>query len=276
MYEAGFIGVGNMGEALARGLAASIGGERLLLLDVAVERARHVAEALGAAVAESLGAMAASARVIVVAVKPPQVLETLRALAPHLVGGQTILSVAAGVPLGAMTRALGSEPKATVVRAMPNTPCLVGRGVSALAAASHTPEESLFAAERVLSGVGLALRVPEGQLDAVTALSGSGPAYVFRFLEGLVDGAMALGLDARTARQLAVETVAGAAALAGASTDTLGVLRERVTSKGGTTAAALAVFDGRDLVGTIRAAMQAAAARSEEMGRAYGDDGGAA
>jgi pyrroline-5-carboxylate reductase len=273
MYEAGFIGVGNMGEALARGLAASIGGERLTLLDVEATRVRHVADALGAVVAGSVAELAASARVIVVAVKPPQVLETLQALAPHLVGGQTVLSVAAGVPLAAMTRALGSEPRATVVRAMPNTPCLVGRGVSALAAASDAPEASLLAAERILAGVGLALRVPEDQLDAVTALSGSGPAYVFRFLEGLVDGAVALGLEPRLARLLAVETVAGAAALAAASTDTLGVLRERVTSKGGTTAAALSVFDGHDLVGTVAAAMRAAAARSAEMGQAYGDDG---
>jgi pyrroline-5-carboxylate reductase len=273
MYEAGFIGVGNMGEALARGLAASIGGERLLLFDVEPERARHVADALGAAVAPGLAEVAASARVIVIAVKPPQVLETLRALAPHLVGGQTILSVAAGVPLAAMTRALGPSARATVVRAMPNTPCLVGRGVSAISAAEGAPEASVLAAERVLSGVGLALRVPESQLDAVTALSGSGPAYVFRFLEGLVDGAVALGLDAKTARRLAVETVAGAAALAAASTDALGALRERVTSKGGTTAAALGVFDGHDLVGVVREAMGAAAARSAELGRAYGDDG---
>jgi pyrroline-5-carboxylate reductase len=270
MHEVGFIGTGNMGEALARGLAKSIGGERILLRDLDAPRAEHLAEAIGATVAPSAEALAAASRLVVIAVKPQHVLETLRAIAPHLGPGQTVLSVAAGVPLASMREALGAAPGASVLRAMPNTPCLVGRGVSALAAPEGTPEPALLAAERILGSVGAVLRVQESQMDAVTALSGSGPAYVFRFMEGLLEGAAALGLDPRTARHLAVETVAGAAALAAASSDTLGTLRARVTSKGGTTAAALAVFDAHDLVGTIGAAMEAAAARSAEMSRDYG------
>jgi len=148
---------------------------------------------------------------------------------------------------------------------MPNTPCLVGRGVTAIAVGQGADEGRAAAIRDVLSAVGMVVDVAESQLDAVTALSGSGPAYVFRFIEGLITGGVALGLDRELATQLAIATVGGAAALAEESDDAPDVLRARVTSPGGTTAAAIRSFDAQGLVAMVTTAMAAAAARSVEM-----------
>ncbi len=263
MYEAGFIGVGNMGEAIVRGLAPALGRGTIALFDPHRERVEAVGAELGCAVLDSAEAVAASSEVVVVAVKPGVVLPLLEALRPAIGHRPIIVSVAAGVTLAAMHAAVAGA--ASVVRAMPNTPCLVGRGVTAIATHPGAAEGAAERARAILSAVGLVVEVAEERIDAITALSGSGPAYVFRFMEGLIAGATALGLDEDLARRLAIATVGGAAALAEGSAEPPDVLRARVTSPNGTTAAALASFDADGLIAIVEKAMAAAAARSGEM-----------
>src|SRR5690606_7462954 len=168
-----------------------------------------------------------------------------------------------------LSRWLGGHRR--IVRAMPNTPALIGMGVTGLAALSGTGEADRQTAERVLAAVGPTVWVSdESLLDAVTAVSGSGPAYVFLFIEALQDAALGLGLDARQSRELALHTVAGAAQLALRSDEAPATLRERVTSKGGTTAAALAVMEAGGLRTLVANAVQAACRRSVEMGEEFG------
>jgi len=154
---------------------------------------------------------------------------------------------------------------------MPNTPALVGAGITGLAALPEISDADRTLAAAILASVGEVVWVDnDAQLDAVTAVSGSGPAYVFRFLEGLIQGAQAVGLSAEQSRQLALATLSGATQLAAQSEDPPAVLRERVTSKGGTTAAALAVFDGEDFTGMTQRAIAAAAQRARELSEAFG------
>jgi pyrroline-5-carboxylate reductase len=267
MKTVGFIGTGNMGEALARGVAARAGDLRILLHDVDSARCEGLAMAIGASAEASVERLAAASDLVVLAVKPPQVLSVLQALAPHFAKQPIVLSVAAGIPIAAMVAAVGGA--ARIVRAMPNTPCLIGKGISAWAAGPGVGEADIALACGVLEAVGAVVAVDEAQLDAVTALSGSGPAYVFRLIEAMTAGGMALGLSPALAATLARETVAGAAALAAASGEDPAVLRARVTSKGGTTAAALAVFEAGDLEGLVVRAMTAACDRGAEMSRVY-------
>jgi pyrroline-5-carboxylate reductase len=168
-----------------------------------------------------------------------------------------------------LQRWLGGHGK--LVRTMPNTPALIGQGITALYAAPGVEVSRRAEAESVLAAVGQTVWVDnEDLLDPVTALSGSGPAYVFYFLEALHAGGRALGLEDATARRLALQTVVGAAQLAAASQESFATLRERVTSRGGTTAAALAVMNDRNMAGIIAAAMQAASDRGCEMGEMLG------
>lgn len=205
--------------------------------------------------------------VIVLAVKPQQMREAVQALAP-LLGDQLLMSVAAGVRASDLSRWLQGHRR--VVRTMPNTPALVGLGATGLAALPGTPPQDRALAEAIMGAVGCTVWVDdEVRLDAVTALSGSGPAYVFRFIECLIAGGQQLGLDAEQARRLALQTVLGAAQLASSSEEPVSVLRERVTSKGGTTAAALAVFEAGALPDLVARAMAAAEQRSAELGDSF-------
>lgn len=206
--------------------------------------------------------------VAVVAVKPQVMAEALPRLAP-LGGGPTlILSVAAGTPIAVIEAALG--PGTPVLRAMPNTPAAVGRGISALVGNAAAGEAGLALAEALMAAVGETVRLDdEGQIDAVTGVSGSGPAYVFHLIEALAAAGMAEGLPEPLAVRLATATVAGAGALAQGSGQPAGELREEVTSPQGTTAAGLAVLmdEGSGLPPLMRRTVAAAAARSRELGR---------
>ena len=266
-----FIGGGNMA-------AAIVGGMRKKGVDAATitvvepftaSRERMAADFAVRTLAvpdESLG----NASLIVLAVKPQNMREACGALAPFL-KSQTVLSIAAGIRLPDMRRWLGGNAK--LVRCMPNTPALIGQGISALFAAPGVEVSRRAEAEAVLSAVGQTVWVDrEDLLDPVTALSGSGPAYVFYFLEALQAGGRELGLEDETARRLALQTFVGAAQLALASRESFATLRERVTSKGGTTAAALEVMRERGIAESIAAAMQAASRRGQEMGEVLGKD----
>ena len=196
-----------------------------------------------------------------IAVKPQYVSEVSQQLAAA--GVSRILSVAAGVTTEAMEAA---APNARVVRCMPNTPALVGLGASAIAGGSLAQPEDLDWAETILGAVGMVVRVSEADLDAVTGLSGSGPAYVFHLAEGLIAAGIAEGLSPEIADALARQTLLGAATLLSESGEDPGVLRANVTSPGGTTAAGLAVFADADLMGLVRNVVGAATARSRELG----------
>ena len=211
-----------------------------------------------------------SRRIWVLAVKPQFMRETVATLQPYLQPDTLVVSVAAGISTATLGEWLGSaeQPWTRLVRAMPNTPALIAAGATGLLAGSGVSENDRAHVMTLFKAVGEVVWVEDDHaIDVVTSLSGSGPAYVFLFLEAMIAAAVEQGMDPATARRLALATVSGATQLAGLSHEELSTLRERVTSKGGTTAAALEVFDKRDFVGGVRAAMQAAAARAAELSR---------
>ncbi len=265
MTRLAFIGAGNMARAIVGGLIDA-GGVSIVCADPVAEQ-RTALATLGAETTTDNTAAVTGADAVVLAVKPQVLPEVCRALAPALADARPlVVSIAAGVPLSVLAACCGQT--LPIVRCMPNTPALIGHGITALYANSRASGEQRALAERILGATGAALWVDsEAELDAVTAVSGSGPAYVFALIEAMEHAGVALGLPEQTARQLAVATAEGAGALAAGSSESPAVLRERVTSPGGTTAAALAVFAERDFGGLVAAAIRAAHARSAELGR---------
>ncbi|CAB3640385.1 pyrroline-5-carboxylate reductase [Trinickia soli] len=265
-----FIGGGNMAAALIGGLIKrGVAPAHLYAIDVNEDaRARTHTQfgvATGAQTDETLGGYDA----IVLAVKP-QVLKAVAAsLAPHL-STQLVVSIAAGIRGADLSRWLGGYTR--IVRAMPNTPALIGQGVTGLAALAGVDEAGRALATDVLGAVGTTVWFDdESKIDAVTAISGSGPAYVFYFIEAMQEAARRLGLSDEEGRALALGTFAGAAQLAVQSDESAAVLRERVTSKGGTTAAALAAFDAQGVKEAIVKGALAAEARAKVMGDELGN-----
>jgi pyrroline-5-carboxylate reductase len=250
-----------MGSALVGGLLASgWAPEDIVVVDkLAPARASISSRHRGVTVAE--GVVAGDAAVL--AVKPADAEEACRAL--REVGVGRVLSIAAGVTLGALESWLG--PRTEVVRAMPNTPALVGEGASALAGGSLASEEVLSWAEAILGAVGVVSRVPESQLDAVTGLSGSGPAYLFLVAEALIEAGVAAGLPAAVSRSLCLQTLLGSARLLAESGDDPAALRAQVTSPGGTTEAGVAVLEARGVRQALVDAVVAATERSRQLGR---------
>jgi len=267
-----FIGGGNMASALIGGLIRR--GTRPGAISVVelVPAARKRLERRRVHASAAPDTRTAKADILVLAVKP----QDMRAAATALAGsaqGKLVISVAAGIRLRDLARWLGGHRR--LVRCMPNTPALIGAGVCGLYAAKGASLADKRRAERILAAVGKTVWVPdEDLLDPVTAVSASGPAYVFWFVEQLEASALALGLAPKTARLLALETVLGAAKLAAGSAEAPAVLRQRVTSKGGTTAAALKVFADAGMAESFRRAVQAASRRGAELGAMFGKDSG--
>jgi pyrroline-5-carboxylate reductase len=255
------VGGGNMGEALLGGLL-SRGRSGLGVVEQSPER-REVLSTLFPERVTVLEVPAACAGAVV-AVKPQHVEQACRELAG--VGCPRVLSIAAGVTIASLEGWLGEE--VAVVRAMPNTPAQVGAGAAAVAPGSRAGADDLAWAEEVLGAVGTVVRVDEGALDAVTGLSGSGPAYVFAVTESLTKAGVAAGLDPGIAAALARQTVVGAGRLLEESHRSPAELREAVTSPGGTTAAGLAVMKEKGLDAVLKAVVAAATARSKELGSA--------
>ena len=256
------IGGGKMGEALLVGLVSSGWAESGELHLVEPDPARQ--EAITAAVpAASISSDPVADTDTVIAVKPDVVADVVPALAAAGVG--RVLSIAAGVRTDAIEA--GLPPGTPVVRAMPNTPALVGKGAAAIAAGSAASAQDLDWAREILEAVGTVAVVNEHDLDAVTGLSGSGPAYLFRLAEALRSAGASQGLDPATADALTRQTLLGAAALLSESGEDPGRLRGDVTSPGGTTAAGLAVMDAADFMGLIDRVVDAATRRSRELGQ---------
>jgi pyrroline-5-carboxylate reductase len=264
-----FVGGGNMASALIGGLIGrGWQAADLSVVEIAAEARRALEQRYGLAVSAELPPRIGADAVVLLAVKPQHMRQVAAALRAKL-SGQLVVTIAAGIRTPDLSRWLGGH--ARIVRVMPNTPALVQAGVSALYAMPGVASEDCREAESILAAVGPTLWVQREELmDAVTAVSGSGPAYVFYFMEALADAARELGLDAAAARLLALETFHGAAALARQSDDPPAVLRARVTSKGGTTEAALRVLDERSVRERVIEAIKRAAARSRELGEELG------
>jgi pyrroline-5-carboxylate reductase len=257
------IGGGKIGEALLSGLLRR-GAGPVVVCERSPQRAAELSARHGVDAVDLAGA-AARARVLLVAVKPQDIDALLAALAPHVGPEHLVVSVAAGVPTARIEAAL---PAGTpVVRVMPNTPALVDEGMSVLSAGAHAGEEHLDEAEALLAAVGRVRRVPESQQDAVTALSGSGPAYFFYLVEAMVDAGILLGLPREVAADLIVQTALGAAVMLRDSGEHPVQLREAVTSPGGTTIAAVRELERHGVRAALIAAIEAAHDRSVELGR---------
>ncbi len=263
----GFIGAGKMGSAIIKGIlrAGLVERDRLAASDPI--------EALGKALVDDTGVrflrdnveLARSSDIVVLAVKPQVIDAVLQELAGTPLDGKLVVSIAAGVPLA---RIEGLLPEGTrAVRVMPNTPCLVGAAASAYAGGRWAKDEDLDRVGQILSSVGLAVTVEEHHLDAVTALSGSGPAYVFLFIEALTAGGVQMGLSRDVALKLALQTVYGSAVMARESKEHLAELRDAVTSPAGTTAAGLFALEQGAFRATVMEAVLQATERSEALGR---------
>jgi pyrroline-5-carboxylate reductase len=268
-----FIGGGNMATALIAGLAGQLtAGANIHVVDPNADQLARLTDNYGVTTAQQIGKAAGGSDVIVLAVKPQQMREVAAALLPQLASTRPLLlSIAAGIRGADLARWLGGY--GAIVRTMPNTPALIGQGITGMVAMAGVSDEQKAAADNIMKAVGATVWLDdEALIDPVTAVSGSGPAYVFYFIEAMQQAAQELGLSAEQGKQLALATFTGAAQLAARSPDEVSVLRERVTSKGGTTYAALSSMEQSGVKQAIVDAIKAASARGRELGEQLGAD----
>lgn len=267
-YEIGFIGGGNMAEAIIKGLldSATVNGAALAVAEPLVARRRSLARRFKLTALADNRRVAGASRILLLAVKPQMMGLVLDELSGVIDRRTVVVSIAAGVPLARLEEGLG--PKARVVRVMPNTPCLVGRGMSVLCGGRRATGGDLRRCRRLFETVGEAMVIDnEALMHAVTALSGSGPAYVYLFAESMIRAGVSAGLDGPTAERLALQTISGAAEMMLATGRTPAELRRAVSSTGGTTVAGLERLRAEGLPASLRSAVKAAAARSREISR---------
>ncbi|HXV93738.1 MAG TPA: pyrroline-5-carboxylate reductase [Pseudonocardia sp.] len=266
MTRIAVLGAGKIGEALLAGLlAAGQPSEELVFTERHPERARELTARHGIAAVDTATA-AEHAEVVVVAVKPQDIEPVLAELAAVLRPGTLVVSLCAGLPTALFEDRLAEGTP--VVRVMPNTPMLVGEAMSAVSGGRHATDAHLATVEKMLGSVGRVVRVPEEQQDAVTALSGSGPAYFFYLVEAMIDAGILLGLPRSVAAELIVQSAFGAARMLRESSDHPVILREAVTSPAGTTIAAIRELEKHGVRAAMLAAIEAACERSVELGRA--------
>jgi pyrroline-5-carboxylate reductase len=267
----GFIGGGNMAAALIGGLAGKLtAAANIHVVDINADALTRLRQQFGVTTANDIDAALAACDVIVLAVKPQQMKDVVARLLPHI-RSQLVLSIAAGIRAADLSRWLGGHN--AIVRTMPNTPALIGRGVTGMVATAGVSAAQRETADAILRAVGDTVWLAdEALIDPVTAVSGSGPAYVFYFLEAMQQAAQEMGLSAEQGKALAVSTFVGAAQLASQSDEPIATLRERVTSKGGTTYAALTSMEESGVRDAIVKAMKAAAARGRALGEEFGRD----
>lgn len=261
------IGVGAMGEALIAGMlrAGMLSADDVFVADADEQRLRHVADKHGVN-AGANAEVSQQAEIIIIAVKPQFVPAVLQQIAPIVKPAALVISIAAGLPLAVLEQQLPAG--SAVIRAMPNTPALVGAGATALAGGAHVSAHQLDVARRLFAAVGTSTVVSESMLDAVTGLSGSGPAYGYLFIEALADGGVQAGLPRDVAMQLAAQTVLGAAQMVLQTGLHPGVLKDMVTSPAGTTIAGVATLEDNGFRAACLRAVEAAAERSRELGQA--------
>ena len=262
----GFLGAGQMATALAKGFTAAqlVPAERIIAFDPVPAAARAFESAIpGVKVAGSNAEVVGQADLVFLAVKPQNMAAVMSEVQKAASPDKLFVSIAAGITLARLTAGLGTE---RVIRVMPNTPCLVGLGAAALAAGPGTSSADAQAVARLLDAVGLVVQLDEKLLDAVTGLSGSGPAFVYVMIEALSDGGVRMGLPRDVATRLAAQTVLGAAKMV-LGGEHPAVLKDRVASPGGTTIAGLQVLEAGGVRSALIAAVQAATERSKELGK---------
>ncbi|QSV45804.1 pyrroline-5-carboxylate reductase [Geobacter benzoatilyticus] len=262
----GFIGGGNMAEAVIKGLlAGGVPAGGLMVAEPMAERREFLRSTYGIGTYAANGEVAAKADTLIMSVKP----QVFRGMAAELgesgLEGKLVISIMAGIPTGAIEEACGTSTR--VIRVMPNTPALVLAGASALCPGKNATDNDLALAREIFDLVGTACLVDEKLMDAVTGLSGSGPAYVFMFIEALSDAGVKNGLPRDVATQLAAQTVLGSAKLLLETGSHAAVLKEKVTSPGGTTIAGVAALERDSFRSAVIAAVDAATARSVELGK---------
>ena len=260
------IGAGVMGETILSGLLRTgWSADQVIATDLRETRRAELTERYGIATSDDNAVAVQDAAMVVLAVKPQDLIAVLDGLAPALPSAAAVVSIVAGIPTEVIESRLA--PGTPVVRVMPNTPAQVGEGMSAISAGAHATDDHLATVHELMSAIGAALTVPESYQDAVTAVSGSGPAYIFAVVDAMAEAGVQLGLPRDIATTLAVQTVLGAATLLRDSGEHPAILRERVTSPGGTTAAALRRLDDHRLRAAFADAMEAARDRSRELAR---------
>lgn len=256
------LGGGVMGETLAAAFLEGSPRPEVVIAEKRPDRASELERDLGVAVLAPDQAVG-GADVVVLVVKPQDTAALLSQVGSLIEPGSVVISIAAGITTASIEAAV--PPSVSVVRAMPNTPARIGQGVTGISAGSRCTPEALATAEQLLARVGLVVIVPEDLQDAVTAISGSGPAYLFYLAEAMVASAVELGLDTETATAMVTRTLLGASLLLDASEETARELRHKVTSPGGTTAAAIGTLDDREVTAHVIAALTAARDRSREL-----------
>lgn len=267
-YELGIIGAGNMAEAITRGIlrAKLLEAKQIIAADVSPQRRELFEKQLGIhAVPDSTEAVR-HAKTIILSVKPQQMQAVLASLSPVLSEQTLIITIAAGVSSASIENRLGGGKRWRVIRVMPNTPMLVGEGMVAIARGQHATADDLLLARRIFEAGATVLELPEDRMDAVTALSGSGPAYFFYLVEQMVRAGIELGLTPEQSHTLATHTAAGSAKMLLTSSDSPQELRRKVTSPGGTTQAAIETMEANHVGPTIVTAIHRAAQRSKELG----------
>ncbi|HTP04703.1 MAG TPA: pyrroline-5-carboxylate reductase [Nitrospirota bacterium] len=262
-----FLGGGNMAEALVKGLiaAGTVTPERILVTDLSPDRLEHLRKTYGIFMHKSNEDAALEAGVIILSVKPPVIEKVLGEIATAVDDKKLVISIAAGIAIAKIERALRDGSR--VVRAMPNTPALVLAGAAALASGKNATVDDLAVAQNIFNSVGRSVVVDEKLMDAVTGLSGSGPAYVFMIIDALSDAGVKAGLPRQLALELAAQTVYGAAKMVLETKEHPGKLRDMVTSPGGTTIEGLHALEKGKLRATLMNAVEAATARSKELGK---------
>ena len=265
--KVGFIGAGNMGEALIKGLVTAnvVPAEAIWASDVRLERLKELDRLYGIQLAPNNGELVRQADVVIMAVKPQIMTPVLREIAPVLIKKKLMISIAAGVSTAKIRAVFGKDVR--LIRVMPNTPALVLEGVTAIAKAEGLEPDDLDTAGEIFSAVGRVVVLEEELLDAVTGLSGSGPAYVALVIESLADGGVRMGLDRITAMTLATQTVLGAAKLLLDTGMHPGALKDMVSSPGGTSIAGIAALEEGGIRTTFIKAVERATLRSKELGQ---------
>lgn len=263
----GFLGAGKMATALARGFmrAKLVAPSQIIASDLIAAARTAFAKETGANVTTSNAEVAKAAKVMVLAVKPDQVGSVLAELRDQFTREHLLISIAAGVPVAKLEAGLSAE--ARIIRVMPNTPALVGESATAFALGKSATAADAELAQKLFSAVGVAMQVKEALLDAVTGLSGSGPAYVYQFIEALSDGGVAAGLPREVATKLAAQTVLGSARMVLETGQHPGALKDMVTSPGGTTIEGLHELEKGKLRGTVMSAVRAASEKSKKLGQ---------
>jgi len=267
-HELGIVGAGNMAEAIARSVirAGVIRKEEMVAADVSGARREIFQKQIGVRAVERNEEAVREAKMILLSVKPQQMREVLGGIGGVISGEVLIISIAAGISSGFIEKNLGGGKSWRVIRAMPNTPMLMGKGMVALAKGKNASEEDLVSARRIFEAGATVLELDESKMDAVTAMSGSGPAYFFYLVEQMARAGITLGLTPQEAQVLATRTCIGAAAMLEGSKERPEELRKKVTSPGGTTQAAIELMESKQMGETLVAAIRRAAERSRELG----------